>query len=204
MRLEEFPPNSVVRRPSWAPGLVAVKLDGTWVYVQNGQVQRALSNERLACSNFYAVNDSVESILKGCKMEKDLNYVGGEYKLVELVTSHGYTVCKMDIDLEVEEGQYVVAETARGSELAHVKCVYDNTPGNYEIALEAKSWVIDVVDSTRHDARKEAHKKFQYVKAQLDERRQQADVFKVYEALAAVDPETKALLEQLKQITQGK
>ena len=62
----------------------------------------------------------------------------------------------------------------------------------------ATAWVVDRVDITAQAARRVATERRAYVLNKLKEKQEQVDTSKIYEYLAAVDPEAKVLLEELK------
>ena len=181
--------------PEGSKGLVVCEIkDGfskKWsVLLENGGMFKISSPEKW-------VIDSI----KENKMA-NVNYVGGEYNLVEVTYLEDISlktyVFKADLDLDVIKDNLVVVESNRGFGLCKVVSVTKNSIENHELALKATAWVVDKVDQTNHNARKEATKRREYLIKQLEEKKQQFQVTQMYELMAKVDPEAAKLLEELK------
>lgn len=140
--------------------------------------------------------------IKEDKMSRDVNYIGGEYKVVE-VNYQGSNInyyLKIDVDVEVKVGDLVCTESSQGLVIATVKTVLDNSIGNAPFVQRAKAWVVCVIDYSRQQARKEATEKRDYILKQLEEKRQQMEVVNMYALLAKMDPEAERLLTELKSL----
>lgn len=131
-------------------------------------------------------------------MESNVNYIGGEYKVAKVRYFDGGTYnFKADVDLELNENTLVVVESKNGLGLARVVSVYENCIGNAAEIKKATAWIVDVVDMTSQDKRKEATRQREYIIQQLDEKKAQMEAISVYALLAKTDPEANKLLEQL-------
>lgn len=182
--------------PEGSKGLVVCEIkDGfskKWsVLLENGGMFKLSSPEK------WEINNKI----KENKMA-NVNYVGGEYNLVEVTyledLSFKTYVFKADLDLDLIKDDLVVVESNRGFGLCKVVSVTKNSIENHELALKATAWVVDKVDTTNQDKRKEATKRREYLIKQLEEKKQQFQVTQMYELMAKVDPEAAKLLDELK------
>ena len=62
---------------------------------------------------------------------------------------------------------------------------------------KATAWIVNVVDTSAQDKRKEATRQREYIIQQLDEKKSQMEAISVYALLAKTDKEAAKLLEQL-------
>ena len=85
-----------------------------------------------------------------------------------------------------------------GFTLGKVVYVYEDTIHSANLSKVATAWVVDRVDITAQAARRVATERRAYVLNKLKEKQEQVESIKMYEYLAAVDPEAKVLLEELK------
>lgn len=130
--------------------------------------------------------------------ENNVNYIGGDYKVVKVkYIDGGKYNFKADIDLDLEENTLVVVEAKNGLGLATVVEVYENCVDNAAEIKKATAWVVNVVDTTAQDQRKEATRQREYILQQLDEKKAQMESISVYALLAKTDPQAAKLLEQL-------
>jgi hypothetical protein len=154
------------------------------------------------CSYDGVIIDKYE-VKKEKEMSKDVNYVGGEYKVVGVkyvdssLTKYYF---KIDADIEVEEGTLLVVEDKNGYGIANVVEVVANSIENADAIAKATAWVVDVIDTSRQDERKDATKKRKYIIQQLEERKKAMEAVSVYQALANVDETSAKLLEELKSL----
>jgi len=142
-------------------------------------------------------------VKKEKEMSKDVNYVGGEYKVVGVkYVDSGLNkyYFKIDADIEVEEGTLLVVEAKNGYGIANVVEVVANSIENADAIARATAWVVDIIDTSRQDERKDATKKRKYIIQQLEERKKAMEAVSVYQALANVDEESAKLLEELKSL----
>ena len=133
-----------------------------------------------------------------------VNYIGGEYNIVEVSYDLrggpilGTYYSKVDKDIELKEDDLVVVESKRGLSITRVIEVFENTIGNADIVKQATAWVVDKVDYSRQQARKEATEKRAYILQQLEEKKAQLETIQMYAILAEMDPEAKKLVDELK------
>jgi len=128
----------------------------------------------------------------------DVNYIGGEYKVAQVkYLDGGVYNFKADIDLKLEEDTLVVVESKNGLGLAKVYQVYENSIDNAEQIKKATAWIVNIIDTSAQDQRKEATRQREYILQQLEEKKAQMEAVSVYALLAKTDPEANKLLEQL-------
>ena len=138
-------------------------------------------------------------------MSRDVNYFGVNYKFVGVthnvndvsLNSTEY-IYKCDNKLDVQKEDIVCVENKNGFILGKVVNVYEDTIHNANLSKVATAWVVDRVDITAQAARRVATERRAYVLNKLKEKQEQVETIKMYEYLAAVDPEAKVLLEELK------
>ena len=138
-------------------------------------------------------------------MSRDVNYFGVNYKFVGIthnvndvsLNSTEY-IYKCDNKLDVQKEDIVCVENKNGFILGKVVNVYEDTIHNANLSKVATAWVVDRVDITAQAARRVATERRAYVLNKLKEKQEQVETIKMYEYLAAVDPEAKVLLEELK------
>ena len=138
-------------------------------------------------------------------MSRDVNYFGVNYKFVGVthnvndvsLNSTEY-IYKCDNKLDVQKEDIICVENKNGFILGKVVNVYEDTIHNANLSKVATAWVVDRVDITAQAARRVATERRAYVLNKLKEKQEQVETIKMYEYLAAVDPEAKVLLEELK------
>lgn len=138
-------------------------------------------------------------------VSKDVNYFGVNYKFVGVthnvndvsLNSTEYTY-KCDNKLDVKKEDIVCVENKNGFILGKVVNVYEDTILYANLSKVATAWVVDRIDITAQAARRVATERRAYVLNKLKEKQEQVETIKLYEYLAAVDPEAKVLLEELK------
>ena len=175
---------------------------GRGYYVHNGirvGEQVLMSNELVEC-------DKNGKILEEeFAMSRDVNYFGVNYKFVGVthnvndvsLNSTEYTY-KCDNKLDVQKEDIVCVENKNGFILGKVVNVYEDSILYANLSKVATAWVVDRIDITAQAARRVATERRAYVLNKLKEKQEQVDTIKMYEYLAAVDPEAKVLLEELK------
>ena len=207
-------------KPSW--GNMYIKRDtniygkGFWRYFKcingtfkaEGPVSAIVleSIDLLEVVNVYIKTGKIET--KGIKMETDVNYVGGDYKLVEvtfelgkdIINLDGRHIYKMDIDKKVKINGLVVVESSAGYGLAKVINCIDNIIDNAAIAKQAIAWVVDVVSTKRHMAKIKATERREYILTQLEEKKKALESINLYNLLAESDPIAAKLVAELKQL----
>ncbi len=149
----------------------------------------------------------IQNKTKEKEMNKNVDYVGGEYKVVKVdyefnnEFSTKFYNFKMDIDTKVKEGDLLVAESSNG--LAIVKCIeiIENNIKNAMDVKKAKAWIVDKIDYSRQKKRKKATERREYIIQQLEERKAQVDEINMYQMLANMDPTAAKLVEELKQLS---
>lgn len=137
--------------------------------------------------------------------DRNVNYIGGEYKVAKVRYVEGHQQAynfKVDITMELELNALVVVEASNGLGLGYVVEVFENCVENADEIALAKAWVVNVVDTTMQDKRKDATRKRAYIIQQLDEKKSQMEAISVYALLAKTDPEAAKLMDQLTQLGQ--
>lgn len=132
---------------------------------------------------------------------ENVNYIGGEYNVVavEYINDRGNKwFFKADVSLNLGTNDLVVVESRNGYGICKVISKFENNLENAAIVNKATAWVVDKVDTTNQDKRKEATKRREYLVKQLEEKKQQFQVTQMYELMAKVDPEAAKLLDELK------
>lgn len=99
-------------------------------------------------------------------------------------------------DLPVEKGNIVVYELRDGT--MHVGRISDTNPDS----AIASTFIVDIVDTTANEARKERTKQANKLKAQLDEKRKQFQDIQILELIAKSEYlETAQMLSAYKELT---
>lgn len=175
---------------------------GKGTYVVSGtKVSSAVlsSNELVECDKNGKIKEEEFA------MSRDVNYFGVNYKFVGVthnvndvsLNSTEY-IYKCDNKLDVQKEDIVCVENKNGFILGKVVNVYEDTIHNANLSKVATAWVVDRIDITAQAARRVATERRAYVLNKLKEKQEQVETIKMYEYLAAVDPEAKVLLEELK------
>ena len=175
---------------------------GRGYYVHNANrvgEQVLMSNELVEC-------DKNGKILEEeFAMSRDVNYFGVNYKFVgvthnvnDVALNSTEYIYKCDNKLDVQKEDIICVENKNGFILGKVVNVYEDTIHNANLSKVATAWVVDRVDITAQAARRVATERRAYVLNKLKEKQEQVETIKMYEYLAAVDPEAKVLLEELK------
>ena len=183
------------------------------VYFQVDRLGRGhyVSNWAEVSSTVLSSNELVECDKNGKIKEeefavsRDVNYFGVNYKFVGVthnvndvsLNSTEY-IYKCDNKLDVQKEDIICVENKNGFILGKVVNVYEDTIHNANLSKVATAWVVDRVDITAQAARRVATERRAYVLNKLKEKQEQVETIKMYEYLAAVDPEAKVLLEELK------
>ena len=69
--------------------------------------------------------------------------------------------------------------------------------------ITAQTWVVDMVDTTAHERRKEMAKELKKIKAKLDQKKKQFQDMELLRLIAQNDPETQSLLDRYNNIMKG-
>lgn len=69
--------------------------------------------------------------------------------------------------------------------------------------VTAQTWVVDMVDTTAHERRKEMAKELKKIKAKLDQKKKQFQDMELLRLIAQNDPETQSLLDSYNNIMKG-
>lgn len=69
--------------------------------------------------------------------------------------------------------------------------------------VTAQTWVVDMVDTTAHERRKEMAKELKKIKAKLDQKKKQFQDMELLRLIAQNDPETQFLLDSYTNIMKG-
>lgn len=134
-----------------------------------------------------------------------VNYIGGEYNIAEVTYDLSSSMpvlntyyFKVDKDLILKENDLVVVESSKGLSIVRVVATYNNNIHNADKVKKATAWVVDKIDYSRQQSRKEATEKRAYILQQLEEKKEQMETIKMYALLAEMDPEAKKLVDELK------
>ena len=175
---------------------------GRGYYVHNANrvgEQVLMSNELVECDSKGKIKEEEFA------MSRDVNYFGVNYKFVGVTHSVNDVslnsteyIYKCDNKLDVQKEDIICVENKNGFILGKVLNVYEDTIHNANLSKVATAWVVDRVDITAQAARRVATERRAYVLNKLKEKQEQVETIKMYEYLAAVDPEAKVLLEELK------
>ena len=157
------------------------------------------SNELVECDKNGKIKEEEFAV------SRDVNYFGVNYKFVGVthnvndvsLNSTEY-IYKCDNKLDVQKEDIVCVENKNGFILGKVVNVYEDTIHNANLSKVATAWVVDRIDITAQAARRVATERRAYVLNKLKEKQEQVETIKMYEYLAAGDPEAKVLLEELK------
>ena len=196
-------PGKYYKKIHWTDG-VYFKVDrlgkGTWVSCGTKVSSTVLSsNELVECDKNGKILEEEFAV------SRDVNYFGVNYKFVGVthnvndvsLNSTEY-IYKCDNKLDVQKDDIICVENKNGFILGKVLNVYEDTIHNAKLSKVATAWVVDRVDITAQAARRVATERRAYVLNKLKEKQEQVETIKMYEYLAAVDPEAKVLLEELK------
>ena len=175
---------------------------GRGYYVHNTNrvdEQVLMSNELVECDKTGKIKEEEFAV------SRDVNYFGVNYKFVGVthnvndvsLNSTEY-IYKCDNKLDVQKDDIICVENKNGFILGKVLNVYEDTIHNANLSKAATAWVVDRVDITAQAARRVATERRAYVLNKLKEKQERVETIKMYEYLAAVDPEAKVLLEELK------
>ena len=175
---------------------------GRGYYVHNADrvgEQVLMSNELVECDKNGKILEEEFAV------SRDVNYFGVNYKFVGVthnvndvsLNSTEY-IYKCDNKLDVQKEDIICVENKNGFILGKVVNVYEDTIHNANLSKVATAWVVDRIDITAQAARRVATERRAYVLNKLKEKQEQVETIKMYEYLAAVDPEAKVLLEELK------
>lgn len=179
--------------------------------------ERCLHNAFSTCNHYKsmgtcegckgAVKVKIEEVklnIKGNSMLNNVNYIGGDYNLVEVSFELNgpnlgkQYIYKVDIDMKLEEGELVVVESSTGYGLVRVIKVFKDNLLNTEKAKKAKAWVASKLNLENHLMKKEATERREYIMNKLEEKSKQMETIKMYALLSELDPEAKKLVDELK------
>ena len=195
-------PGKYYKKPHWKEHLFQVDRLGKGYYVPNGT---KVSSTVLSSNELVECDKNGKILEKEFAMSRDVNYFGVNYKFVGVthnvndvsLNSTEY-IYKCDNKLDVQKEDIICVENKNGFILGKVVNVYEDTIHNANLSKVATAWVVDRVDITAQAARRVATERRAYVLNKLKEKQEQVETIKMYEYLAAVDPEAKVLLEELK------
>ena len=219
MRLIEAAYGSYVKRKvnsgGYPPYLISVSKNGVYRFMNehssyNNEHKFTLSDLVKSGSPVWEHDDfeycdrqgNSKKVKKGKTMSKakDVNYIGGEYKVVKVHYLNEKTTYNFKIDaaLTANPGDIVVVESKHGLGLCEIEEVYDNVIANADEVKVATAWVVNLVDMTAHKQRQDATAKRGYILQQLEEKKKQLEAISVYQLIADIDPEAKKLVDELK------
>lgn len=187
-------------------GLYIQWVGGAWRCFDKGKFAGYASPTLLTSGDLYEISEQNYNIkLEEIEMAKNVNYIGGEYKIAEVTYNLKDALLgvdpyyfKIDADIEVAIDDLLVVESQKGFGLVKLVSLHDDTIANKDKTKQATAWVVNKVDCSRHLAKKEATERREYVLAKLEEKKEQMEAIKMYALLAEMDPEAKLLIEELK------
>ena len=219
-----FDKDKIYQRTSWSSELVMIyyKPVKAWIYATRDIDKGVLSYKKgigpfsysyvgkhiFENGNFIEIDSkTLERKVKPI-MKKNVNYVGSNYQLVDVTYELEYgdivlTEYTFKTEIPVKKGDLLVVESREGLQL--VRATIDSyerdlTPEIVTKANRAKAWVVNYVDETKHNLRKEATQRREFLKQQLEERKAAMEEIAIYKMLADSDPEAAKLLNELQDI----
>jgi len=161
-----------------------------------------LSQTDLVCVATGVKEDGI--MPKEKKMERDVNYIGTDYGVVEIsfdLMAPPIKTYVFKTSLKgIMKNDLLVVETSDGLKL--VKAESDYIPKTLETKTikkfnKAKAWVVNRVDTEIHETRIASTERKKFLLAQLAERKEAMEEVAIYKILAASDPDAAKLLEEL-------
>lgn len=193
------------KKPHWGDTLEIRYKFGKWIYYKDGKITNSSASMGVLNGDLYEISEQDNNIkLEDITMAKNVNYIGGEYKIAEATYNLKDVIAvdtyyfKIDADVQVAIDDLLVVESQKGFGLVKLVSLHDDTIANKDKAKQATAWVVNNVDCTRHLAKKEATERREYVLSKLEEKKEQMEAIKMYALLAEMDPEAKLLIEELK------
>ena len=195
-------PGKYYKKPHWKEHLFQVDILGKGYYVPTWT---KVSSTVLSSNELVECDKNGKILEEEFAVSRDVNYFGVNYKFVGVthnvndvsLNSTEY-IYKCDNKLDVQKEDIICVENKNGFILGKVVNVYEDTIHNANLSKVATAWVVDRIDITAQAARRVATERRAYVLNKLKEKQEQVETIKMYEYLAAVDPEAKVLLEELK------
>lgn len=121
---------------------------------------------------------------------------------VTFATNYNHKVYNFLSDIkDLVPGDQVVVDTVNGLQLATVDSVRPEEESfGEEFGSKKQKWVVQKIDLTAHNARREAEEKALVIRKKMEERRKKAQELEIYAILAKEDPEMAAMLEDYKKL----
>ena len=197
-------PGKYYKKMHW-PNDLCFKVDrlGKGTYVVCGT---KVSSTVLSSNELVECDKNGESLEEEFAMSRDVNYFGVDYKFVGITHDVNDVVLpgtkvyvyKCSNKLDVQKDDVVVVENKTGLVLGRVSEIYEDNISNAHLSKVATAWIVARVDMAAQAQRRLATERRAYVLNKLKEKQELVETIKMYEYLAAVDPEAKVLLEELK------
>ena len=214
LKANEIPIGAYFKRRHWEETLCVCRVDKyDWTYYKYGSNLHSspsvstLNNYKdfVLCDRNGNILSNKQQQQEEKEMSKNVNYIGGRYKLVSctyevngaMLKSY---IFKADCTLDIKENDLVVVESTYGFGLCRVLEIHEDNLDNADLAKIAKAWIVDKVNMESHNAKKIATERREYVLNKLEEKKAQMETLKMYALLAEMDPEAKELVTELKQL----
>jgi len=196
----------VYRRRKWenttTPSFRWNQYKNKYLYTNGGTVGK----EVLEAKDLIMIRMPEGQQIKGVKMKKNVNYIGTDYSVVEVsyeieydglvLTSYYFKTSIKNLEV----GDLVVVESSEGLGLARVIATPIARSLDTVVIKQfnlAKAWVVNKVDMTIHNQRREATERKKFIMEQLAERKEAMEEVAIYKMLAQSDPDAAKLLEEL-------
>ena len=136
-----------------------------------------------------------ENLQKG---NKNMNTLKGNYKIALVKFVQGTNTCTPYafalFDEGIEKDDYVLCDTARGYNVA--KVVEVKSQADYDGGVTVTKEIVCKLDFTTYEKRQADRKRKESLKKRMDKMLSDNQELVLYKALAEVNPEMKALLEE--------
>lgn len=138
---------------------------------------------------------------------KTVDFIGGDYHIAEckFEGSDKSYYYKVDLDLaeglkRIPEGESILAvvHSNTGLGLVNIVNIIDNCIDNAGIVEQARAWVVNTVDTTRHQAKMDNTKRHDYLLRALEEKSKALGALEKFAMLANVDQEASKMVSELK------
>lgn len=174
------------------------------VYGRVASIAGTIDEDPFNSPNYKAKCHVLENVTKKIFDKETIIMAGTKTVEVKHISSNRKNILYTDLGLQV--GTVVVYERRGGTEnnqqadTMSVGIVTNVDPD----AVTATHWVVDIIDMTNHEERKERLRRAAKVKAKLDAKKKQFQDIELLRLIAQSDPETAGLLEEYNQLLVGK
>ena len=126
-----------------------------------------------------------------------------DYNIVQVVFNYNSVGTEKVYNYKNEDyvfkpGDFAVVLVGQDFKVVKVVEILQNNFENASEVNKATSYIISPVLMENHERRSQAKDRIKYIKQQLAEKQAQMEEFQMYDAIAARDEGTKALVEELK------